>query len=265
MQHNIKFKIFALFFILYSTQLWGQIEMKDAFVAYNWTKFTLSENENFESLEFKTKGIVRKDPKNNCFRVLSHPGDTLFVGLNKNQNFTFVCKTNDALKLDKEKKPLLPMKQENIDAYYGYSILSSIGENISDFEICNQEKDCITKDDLKAKTSILYFWFEGCMPCTILGPALDKLQKEYVNNPDIQFIGFCRDKKRKNQPYLNMNTNFDAKKFIETSNVITFPTVLILDKNAVIRDKFTGALTHDVDLQINQIKESINKIHSDFD
>jgi thiol-disulfide isomerase/thioredoxin len=252
----IKLSFPSFFFVFISFEILGQIEMNDAFVAYKWTKFTLSENMNFDSLHFKTNGIVRKDIKKNCFRVLSHPGDTLLLSLNQNQNFIFVCETNEALKIDTDKKPQLPMKQENQDAYKGYTILSSIGENISDFEICNQEKNCITKDDLKAKTSILYFWFKGCMPCTILGPALDKLQKEYANNPDIQFISFCRDKKLKNQLYLNMNTYFDAKKFIETSNVISFPVVLILDKNAVIRDEFVGAIVHDIDLQINQIKES---------
>jgi thiol-disulfide isomerase/thioredoxin len=260
----MKHSFSSFLFVLISFQILGQIEMTDAFVAYKWTKFTLSENERFESLEFKTNGIVRKDIKNHCFRVLSHPGDTLFLSLNQNQNFIFVCETNEALKIDPDKKPQLPMKQENYEAYKGYTILSSIGENISDFEICDQKKDCITKEDLKAKTSIIYFWFEGCMPCTILGPALDNLQKEYASNPDIQFIGFCRDKKLKKPLHLNMNTYFDAKKFIETSNVISFPVVLILDKNAVIRDKFVGALTHDVDLQINQIKESVDKIHSTF-
>lgn len=99
---------------------------------------------------------------------------------------------------------------------------------------------------LKGKIVVLNFWFINCPACRVEMPELNTVVADYVNDPDVIFVGLCLDQKQKIKDFLQvMPFNFkhiaDARYYGEKYSVNLYPTTLVLDRQGIIRFNSVGA------------------------
>lgn len=107
----------------------------------------------------------------------------------------------------------------------------------------------LTKDSLKGKVVFMNFWFEACPPCIAELEALNKLYKKFAVNPDFEFISFTYEspekiiqlKKKYHIPYKVASINSQECYRLNQNN--GFPTSIILDRDGIIYELFTGGDT----------------------
>lgn len=66
------------------------------------------------------------------------------------------------------------------------------GEKLPDFSLETFDGDILTRENLKRKSALLYFWFTGCPPCVRQAPILANLHAKYSSS-DLELVGFCAD------------------------------------------------------------------------
>lgn len=91
----------------------------------------------------------------------------------------------------------------------------------------------------KEKLVIVDFWAEWCMPCRMLTPILEKLEKEFT---DVEFAKLNTDE--------NPNVAFKY-------GIFSIPTVLMFYKGEVV-NSFVGAMPESVVRR--EIEKAIQKI-----
>ncbi|WP_457590533.1 thioredoxin [Geoglobus sp.] len=93
----------------------------------------------------------------------------------------------------------------------------------------------------KDKLVIVDFWAEWCMPCRMLTPILEKLEKEYT---DVEFAKLNTDE--------NPNVAFKY-------GIFSIPTVLMFYKGEVV-NSFVGAMPESVVRR--EIEKALDKIRA---
>ena len=93
----------------------------------------------------------------------------------------------------------------------------------------------------KDKLVIVDFWAEWCMPCRMLTPILEKLEKEYTN---VEFAKLNTDE--------NPNVAFKY-------GIFSIPTVLMFYKGEVV-NSFVGAMPESVVRR--EIEKALDKIRA---
>jgi len=96
-------------------------------------------------------------------------------------------------------------------------------------------KEAINKD----KLVVVDFWAEWCMPCRMLSPILEKLEKEFN---EVEFVKVNTDK------YPNLAMRY---------GIFSIPTVLMFYKGEII-NSFVGALPES--MVRKEIEEAFKKI-----
>lgn len=72
--------------------------------------------------------------------------------------------------------------------------LPILGEVNTPFEFTNQWGETITRDDLKGKVWVAYFFFTTCPSiCPIMNRNAIDVQTEFAKNPDVLLVGFTVD------------------------------------------------------------------------
>ena len=95
-------------------------------------------------------------------------------------------------------------------------------------EITDKEfHEKVLKKSLKTPV-VVDFWASWCMPCLILGPVLEKLEKEYKNK-------FVLAK-------INIDENKETAK---TYEIMSIPSIKMI-KDGKVAAEFSGALPEDV-------------------
>ncbi len=81
------------------------------------------------------------------------------------------------------------------------------------------------------KVVVVDCWAPWCGPCKALGPILDELEQEYMDNPDVKF--------------LKVNTQ-EYRQFAVENNLVAIPCVLIYKngKLATYEDPHRGEKTN---------------------
>ncbi len=97
-------------------------------------------------------------------------------------------------------------------------------------------KEVINKD----KLVVVDFWAEWCMPCRMLSPILEKLEKEFS---EVEFVKVNTDK------YPNLAMRY---------GIFSIPTVLMFYKGEII-NSFIGALPES--MVRKEIEEAFKKIN----
>jgi peroxiredoxin len=127
---------------------------------------------------------------------------------------------------------------------------------------------------LKAKLVIIYFWTNSCC-----GDSLKKIEPIYSKNKDKGLAVLAvneGDSKESVESYARNNALtftmlVDEKtKLFKQYHVLGFPTIFILDKNGIVREKIQGDISIDilgklVEKQFNiqkEIEANYEKIHS---
>lgn len=155
----------------------------------------------------------------------------------------------------------------NMDSLFKAKERESIGKSFPDFNAKFDGRN-ITKDSLKGKVVFINFWFEACPPCIAELSALNELQKKFSRNNNFEFLSFTYEKPEK--------LKFLKKKYHIKYKVASvgsqecyrlnqnngFPTSIILNRNGIITDLFTGGDTDNVKARnfiISTVYESIEK------
>lgn len=101
--------------------------------------------------------------------------------------------------------------------------------------------------DWKGKVVLLSFWFSSCKPCIDELPEMNEVAQIYRANPNVLLLAVTSDTEEKAKAFLeahpmNMRVCANAREVIDQCYVLYYPTNIIVDKNGVVRNVFTGSL-----------------------
>ena len=157
----------------------------------------------------------------------------------------------------------------SMDSLFKIKEKESIGKSFPEFNSTFNGR-IITKDSLKGKVVFINFWFAACPPCVAELSALNELYKKFSANKDFEFISFTYEssarilllKKKYNIKYKVASVNRQECYRLNQNN--GFPTSIVLDREGVIKDLFTGGDNEDRkdarDFIINTVYKSINDV-----
>jgi thiol-disulfide isomerase/thioredoxin len=127
-----------------------------------------------------------------------------------------------------------------------------IGQLVPPFEMTDLDGDTITRDGLKGKVVLIEFWATWCVPCRITAPVLQALQNRHADR-GLVVIGAntgerdgsparTRDRlaafaARRAQTY---TLTYGNEEFQRACGVDSLPTMILLDRQGVVRAVFTG-------------------------
>ena len=119
-------------------------------------------------------------------------------------------------------------------AIFLYMYLIGFGSNSRDDDVSLNKIDQVSQDG----PVVLFFWGEGCAPCTEQKPVMEDLEKDY-NNENVTFYWFDSNK------HGDLTDHYD---------IYGVPTTIILNQQGIIK-KFEGF--YDYDSISKYIDESI--------
>jgi thiol-disulfide isomerase/thioredoxin len=116
-------------------------------------------------------------------------------------------------------------------------------------------------DDYRGKVVMLSFWFTGCGPCLEMIPQEQKLVEKYKDRPFV-LLGVCTDPSVEQAQQTAAEHKMDWPCWFDGQdgpiahdwNVLSWPTVYILDKNGIIVAK--NLRDEDLNTKIAQIVEA---------
>ena len=113
-----------------------------------------------------------------------------------------------------------------------------IGKMAPPFSVTDISGKQYTLDNLKGKIIVMNFWFIECKPCVMEIPELNKIVDTYQDK-EVVFLGFALNDKLKIESFLKKkpyahNLIPDSKEVVEKFKVGSFPTHILIDKNAMI-------------------------------
>ena len=140
-------------------------------------------------------------------------------------------------------KSALPFPEKNEKILQGL-----IGCKAPNFNVKTISGETLKLSELKGKVVVINFWFTTCAPCVAEMPALNKLQEDYKAK-DVVFIAFGRDDiqsikgflKGRNFTYHLVSSDYDLTK--DYCLISGWPTNMVLDKDGVLRQIFSGGRT----------------------
>ncbi len=68
-----------------------------------------------------------------------------------------------------------------------------VGSPYPSFSIQDLNGEIITEHSLKGKVTLINFWFAGCPPCIAEFDELNRLNRKYEDNSDVQLISITKD------------------------------------------------------------------------
>jgi peroxiredoxin len=137
-------------------------------------------------------------------------------------------------------KSTIPVPERNMQILQGL-----MGCKAPDFKVKSIEGVELSLTQLKGKVIVINFWFEGCAPCITELPALNRLKEEYESK-DVVFIAFGRDNTVSIKDFLKTRTfnyhivSSDYDLVDEFCIIGGWPTNMVLDKNGILRQIFSG-------------------------
>ncbi|MFN8312164.1 MAG: TlpA disulfide reductase family protein [Cyclobacteriaceae bacterium] len=144
---------------------------------------------------------------------------------------------------DNYKKSTLPFPANSDSVLKGL-----IGCKAPNFTVKTIQGETFRLSELKGKVVVINFWFITCAPCVAEMPALNKLKEDYKAK-DVVFIAFGRDDTQSINDFLrsrDFNYNLVSSDYDLTKDYCLFggwPTNMVLDKNGILRQIFTGGRT----------------------
>jgi peroxiredoxin len=145
--------------------------------------------------------------------------------------------------MDNFEQSTLPFPEKNEAILQGL-----VGCKAPNFNVRTINGEALTLSELKGKVVVINFWFEACAPCIAEIPALNRLKEDYKTK-DVVFIAFGRDDtqsirdflKRRRFDYHLVSSDYDLTKAY--CLIGGWPTNMVVDKNGVLRQIFSGGRT----------------------
>lgn len=137
---------------------------------------------------------------------------------------------------------------ETFESFEYYTTVKELkGKSAPLFEVSDLNGNKIRLDDLLGKVVVLNFWFSRCSPCLEEMPELNDLQKKY-GRKDVAFLAMSIEDANRTIDFLAKNTfNFqiipEAHPIAGQYKVPGYPTTVIIDKNGIVSEVYSGILT----------------------
>ncbi len=118
------------------------------------------------------------------------------------------------------------------------------GQKAADFALKSTDGEQVELASLRGKVVVLDFWATWCGPCRRELPIVDKLRAEFGS--DVQFLGINDEDNGTVKGFLKKNgygltVLMDSKHTVNrTYGVRSIPTLLVIDRDGVIRQHFVG-------------------------
>lgn len=109
--------------------------------------------------------------------------------------------------------------------------------------------ETVRLSDLKGQVVLLNFWATWCGPCRQEMPNLDALQKEMAGKVRVIALGADPSEKPEvlaayaKDRQLSLTVVHDGGAGARAYNAFGLPTTFFIDRNGIIREKVTGAMT----------------------
>ncbi len=119
------------------------------------------------------------------------------------------------------------------------------GMRAANFSLKTLEGEAVTLQQTRGKVVVLDFWATWCPPCRAELPSIEKLRAEFSGAVD--FYGINDEESGTVKSFLNKNhyqmaVLMDSKRQVHRQyGVTSIPTLLIIDKNGVIKEHFIGS------------------------
>jgi thiol-disulfide isomerase/thioredoxin len=108
--------------------------------------------------------------------------------------------------------------------------------------------EMLTADDLAGKIVVVNFWFVSCMPCLMEMPDLNEVVEKYKGQ-DVVFIAPTFDNQATiGKLFADGSRSFayriipEYMELINQYGIKSFPTHMIIDRNGIIVEAFSGAM-----------------------
>ena len=135
----------------------------------------------------------------------------------------------------------------------GEDATSAVGTVAADFTLKELQGETVNLRGLRGQVVLLDFWATWCPPCRAELPSISKLAREY-GDEGLVVLGINDEENGKAAKFLKQNryelqTLMDSKRAVNRLyGVHAIPTVIVIDKQGVIRAHFTGSRA-EVDLK----------------
>ena len=129
----------------------------------------------------------------------------------------------------------------------GEENVSLAGRKAADFELKSLDGEHVDLASFRGKVVVLDFWATWCGPCRQELPIVDKLRQEF--GEQVQFLGINEEENGTVKGFLHRNPYgitvlMDAKRSVNRIyGVHSIPTLVVIDKDGVIRQHFVGGRT----------------------
>lgn len=131
-------------------------------------------------------------------------------------------------------------------------------EEAPSWELRTLEGEALNSRNSRGKVSVLVYWASWCAPCREEIPSLIALRNEFPDS-DLEIIGVSLDENRHSiETFVKAHgINYTIARNNESLNkafgpVRYIPTIVILDREGNVQQRYTGLVGHDVIR--NQIK-----------
>lgn len=135
-----------------------------------------------------------------------------------------------------------------------------IGQQLPAFKIPGYNYRVWDSDQLRGRVMVMNFWFTACGPCIKEIPLLNELATDYKYN-NVVFLALAPESRGLIKRFLKKNPfKYNivpaASKYIQTMQIESFPTHVLVDKNGIIREVFVGFeknIREKLQLEINKL------------
>lgn len=132
----------------------------------------------------------------------------------------------------------------------GLASCSNVGEDLPTFQLQTLDGKTITEKDLLGKVTVINVWATWCGNCRNELDALNALEANYHNNPDVVFLAIADEDPEKltrflaQRPfnYVHIPNGTGLTDILQTRLVKTYPQHIVLDKNLHITYEYSGEL-----------------------
>ena len=119
------------------------------------------------------------------------------------------------------------------------------GSRAANFSLKTLEGEPVALEQTRGKVVVLDFWATWCPPCREELPSIEKLRGEFADQ--VQFFGINDEESSTVKDFLRKNSHgmavlMDGKRLVHRQyGVSSIPTLLIIDRQGVVREHFIGS------------------------
>ncbi len=155
-------------------------------------------------------------------------------------------------------------KPVSMDSLFRKKAQESIGKKFPVFDVASIDGQPFSNESLKGKVVFINFWFAACPPCIAELPYLNELYSKFAADKNFEYLSFTFEKpetiralqKKYHLPYKIISVSRQECYRLNQNN--GFPTTIIVGKDGMIKELFTGGSIDPKDVR-HFIKKTVYK------